>query len=158
MRSPFVFTEDKTMKLFALVFVVLLCNISIANDTLDGELRKEFECMAHNLHHEARGESARGLRAIANVVLNRKKAPNFPDTICGVIHQKSQFSWVGKKYIDFSRIDTRIKKIAYEAVVNNSLHDNTGGALFFKTITSNSTWNYQKLIKTVIIGNHVFYK
>lgn len=146
-------------KIITPILLVFLSTFCMANDFHgDPLLKSEFECMAQNLYHEARGESIKGLIAVASVVLNRTQAPNFPDTICEVVYQKYQFSWVGKKHIDISKISNRIKKIAYDAVVNNSLVDNTNGALFFKTIISETTWNYNMLTKTKVIGNHVFYK
>lgn len=115
--------------------------------------------MAQNLHHEARGEPTSGITAVANVVINRTNSPLFPDSVCGVVHQKHQFSWVGRvKPKPITHIHPRIKFIAYETVVNNSVKDITNGALFFKTRTTKSNWNLRVLKKTRTIGNHDFYK
>ena len=35
--------------------------------------------------------------AVAQVVLNRVKSPDFPDTVCGVVKQSNQFSWYPSK-------------------------------------------------------------
>ena len=55
--------------------------------------RKEYNCMLWNLMHEARGEGTEGMQAVAAVVANRVLSSKYPNTICGVILQKNQFSW-----------------------------------------------------------------
>lgn len=45
-------------------------------------------CLAEALFYESRGESSRGNKLIAQVVINRTKSPQFPDTVCKVIKQK----------------------------------------------------------------------
>lgn len=45
-------------------------------------------CLAEALYYESRGESYRGNKLIAQVVVNRTKSPHFPDTVCKVIKQK----------------------------------------------------------------------
>ena len=53
----------------------------------------QLECMALNIYHEARGEEPLGQVAVAQVVMNRVQHDWFPDTICDVVYQGSQFSW-----------------------------------------------------------------
>lgn len=48
---------------------------------------EQWRCLAEALYFEARGESARGLFAVGEVILNRVDSARFPDTLCGVIHQ-----------------------------------------------------------------------
>lgn len=50
-------------------------------------------CMVANLFFEARGKGAIGMQTVADVTINRAKSPDFPDTICGVVFQRKQFSW-----------------------------------------------------------------
>jgi len=47
--------------------------------------------------HEARGEGSEGMQAVHQVVLNRVKSRKYPNTICGVVLQKNQFSWTRDK-------------------------------------------------------------
>src|SRR5687768_8008921 len=47
----------------------------------------ELECLAKTIYFEARGESEQGQRAVAAVVLNRVRSPDFPDSVCEVVHQ-----------------------------------------------------------------------
>jgi spore germination cell wall hydrolase CwlJ-like protein len=62
---------------------------------------KQVQCLAENIYYEARGQNGRGWLAVAEVTMNRVKRPGYPDTICGVVHQRTpvennvvcQFSW-----------------------------------------------------------------
>lgn len=56
--------------------------------------REEVACMALAIYFEARGESTRGQQAVGNVVLNRTKDARYPNTACGVLFQRGQFSFI----------------------------------------------------------------
>ena len=51
-------------------------------------------CLALALFHEARGEPIMGQLMVAKVIVNRVASDRFPDTICDVIMQHRQFSFV----------------------------------------------------------------
>ena len=53
----------------------------------------EEDCLAKNIYFEAGNQSVLGKEAVGIVVLNRVEHPNYPNGICEVIFQKSQFSW-----------------------------------------------------------------
>jgi len=50
-------------------------------------------CLAQALYYEARSEPLDGQLLVAEVVLNRVKHEDFPDTVCEVIYDADQFSW-----------------------------------------------------------------
>ena len=50
-------------------------------------------CLALNIYHEGRGESARGQAAIAAVTMNRVRSKFYPNSVCEVVWQRKQFSW-----------------------------------------------------------------
>jgi spore germination cell wall hydrolase CwlJ-like protein len=65
------------------------------DEELDSEAkarRQQVSCLALGVYYESRGESIRGQRAVASVIMNRTRSGKFPDTPCGVILQKGQFS------------------------------------------------------------------
>lgn len=77
----------------------------------DIELTKEeTELLARMLWVEARGETFEGQQAIAEVVLNRMAASNFPDTLNGVIYAEGQF-----RSVDFLE-DAKPTQTQYEAI------------------------------------------
>lgn len=81
----------------------------LATFNFEEEHQKNVNCLALNVYHEARNESLAGQIAVAQVVMNRVKHHNYPNTVCGVIHEgptytnangnivprrhKCQFSW-----------------------------------------------------------------
>ena len=54
----------------------------------------EEDCLANAVYFEARGESIEGQLAVAEVVMNRASSGRYPPTLCGVVVQRSQFSFV----------------------------------------------------------------
>ena len=128
--------------LLSFVFVLCIANAN-AGDT---------KCLATAIYHEANAESVKGQIAVANVIMNRVKSKDFPNSVCGVISQKGQFSWYNKtkhKYND--------KTVAVaEKVLAKRVNDVTNGALFFHS-GKNPYWT-KKMKMTKQIGNHKFYK
>jgi spore germination cell wall hydrolase CwlJ-like protein len=53
-------------------------------------LTHDVDCLAAAVYYEARGESAAGQAAVAQVVLNRARKAGFPKSVCGVIYQGAQ--------------------------------------------------------------------
>ena len=60
----------------------------------------ERELSARVVDLEARGEPAEGQQAVAEVILNRVAAENFPDRIADVIHQENPQQFTTAPYID----------------------------------------------------------
>lgn len=54
----------------------------------------ESICSVCNCYHEARGESAEGQVLVQRVVYTREMVHNYPNSVCGVIRQPYQFSWL----------------------------------------------------------------
>src|ERR671916_33370 len=63
---------------------------SMATETADAEQ----DCLASAIYFEARGEPIKGQLAVAEVVLNRVASKKYPDSICAVVKQPWQFSFV----------------------------------------------------------------
>lgn len=124
-------------------FVVIL---SIQNATA-----KDVKCLATAIFHEANAESVKGQIAVANVIMNRVESKDFPNSVCGVISQKSQFSWYNKTKHKYTN-----ETLAIARKMLNNRQDNTNGALFFHS-GKNPYWT-RKMKMTKQIGNHKFYK
>ncbi|MGE3396386.1 MAG: cell wall hydrolase [Sphingomonas sp.] len=56
-------------------------------------------CLASAIYFEARGEPLEGQLAVAEVVLNRARSGRYPRTICEVVRQPAQFSFVRRGVI-----------------------------------------------------------
>ena len=117
----------------------------------------QIECLAENIYHEARGESIKGQKAVANVTINRMKSKKFPNDICGVVFQKKQFSWTnsGKKKIDNHDEYEKIKKLATQ--IYESKESIVGNAMYYHTDKVRLVWT-KNLKKVANIGSHIFYE
>lgn len=123
--------------------------------------KSDVNCLAMCLYQEARGEPETGKYWVGHVVLNRVKNKQFPNTVHGVVFQKSQFSWtIGNS--NFTVKETaaweKCVDIARELLsqhTNNTRQDPTGGALYFLSGGIRPSWS-RKLRVTGTIGGHRF--
>ncbi|UQZ35070.1 cell wall hydrolase [Paenibacillus sp. PK3_47] len=106
---------------------------------------------------EAEGEPYQGKVAVANVVLNRLRSANFPDTIYEVIYQKSQFSPVANGRL--KRVTPNEDSIKAVNAALSGIKEVTDDTYFFlslKLAQDLTVHHSRTLAKT--IGNHTFYK
>ncbi|WP_405107662.1 cell wall hydrolase [Paenibacillus sp. FSL K6-1217] len=106
---------------------------------------------------EAEGEPYKGKVAVANVVLNRLRSANFPDTIREVIYQKRQFSPVANGRL--KRVKPNADSIKAVNAALMGVKEVTDDTYFFLSLTlaQDLTVHHSRtLAKT--IGNHTFYK
>lgn len=109
--------------------------------------------LAKIIHAEARGESYEGKVAVGNVVINRVKASNFPNTIKGVIFQKGQFQPVRNGSV-YNQPGEESIRAANESITRNIVGDSI---YFYEPATATDTW-IRTRTKVVDIGNHRFAK
>ena len=120
---------------------------------MDSELR----CLAGAVYFESRGESLVGQLAVAHVVLNRAQSGRFPTSLCGVVHQKSQFSFVRGGRMPAVRKGAQwdnavaIAQIARDGTWKN----HAPGALFFHARYVSPGWRKTRIAQ---IDNHIFYR
>ena len=116
----------------------------------------DVQLLARAINGEARGEPYEGQVAVGAVILNRVKAPNFPNTISGVIYQPGAFTAVSDGQINVALEDeSTVVKAARDALNG---WDPTGGAIYyFNPDTATNKWIWSRPhIKT--IGKHRFCK
>jgi hypothetical protein len=123
-----------------------------------GELTAEERCLAGAVYFESKGESLDGQLAVARVVMARAKSGRFPSTLCGVVYQPSQFSFV--RGGQMPRIDTGSRHwhnaVAISQIaLDNSWKSPVEGALFFHARYVSPGWRLKRLGS---IDNHVFYR
>lgn len=78
------------------LFSLLQTSTSQAEDISCNSRQNPYICLLCNCYFETRGEPQEGKIAVAKTVLSRKENPDYPDTVCGVVFQPSQFSWTKK--------------------------------------------------------------
>ena len=129
---------------------------------------RELACLARNVYFEARGEPAAGQYAVAEVTMNRKGAERFPDTVCGVVHEKNwdpirgrfvgAFSWTEFDVLpEPSGAEwARAQRVAEEVYFRRA-PPRLQGATHFHATYITPAWAKEK--KPVArIGRHVFYR
>lgn len=117
--------------------------------------QKDIHLMAQIVYAESNCEPFEGKVAVASVILNRLKYPEFPKTVEGVVKQRGAFSCVVN-----GNINVVPDEVCYKAVFQALKgEDPTEKAVFFynpKIATSQWMKNINKKnVKT--IGNHVFF-
>ncbi len=125
----------------------------------------EENCLARAVYFEARSESDMGQLAVAKVILNRVKSPNFPKSICGVVYQGSgtrnscQFSFAcDGQADDVNQVGAwaHAKSIAQRAINNDPAVSMMGSATNYHADYVKPRWakTMRRLAK---IGHHIFY-
>ena len=133
--------------------------IFIALTTVQKAAAADINCLAMNVYHEARGESVEGQAAVAWVTMNRVHHDYFPNDVCDVVWQPSQFSWTNDGKSDATN-NAEAWHQAYAVardVYYNRVEDPTDGALFYHATRVNPSWNRQ-MHRVATIENHVFYQ
>jgi spore germination cell wall hydrolase CwlJ-like protein len=129
---------------------------------------KELRCLAENVYFEARGEPLEGQYAVAEVTLNRTRAPNFPHTVCGVVHETRWDPGRGRWVADFSWTELGLaspedgpawrQAMAVAAAEYDDLREPfVPDALFYHSTSVHPPWaRARKVVAT--IGNQIFYR
>lgn len=119
---------------------------------------RELECLAGAIYFEAKSESLAGQLAVGHVIANRASSGRFPASYCGVVYQRSQFSFVrghSMPYISRASQDWQ-DAVAIAKIVDQQLQPSpVGKALFFHARRVSPGW---KLTRVATLGNHVFYR
>jgi spore germination cell wall hydrolase CwlJ-like protein len=119
---------------------------------------EQFECLARAVYFESRGEPLEGQLAVAEVILNRVASGRFRGTICDVVKQPSQFSFVRRGVIPDVPRESAVwrRSVAIAHIALQNLADVTGDdSLFFHATYVNPGWGRPRIAR---IGNHIFYR
>lgn len=117
---------------------------------------RELDCMTKVILYEAGAESRAGQVAVAQVVMNRVESPRFPDSVCGVIYQRGQFSSIRSFRHAKNARWQRAERIA-RAVMSGDEKAVVGRALYFHATRVRPAY-VRKHVRVATIGNHVFYR
>ena len=123
--------------------------------------QKELRCLATNIYHEARGEGRIGMVAVAWTTINRRDSPHFPNTICGVVYQPSQFAWIKEGHTSINEISAYNRSMDAARFVyynHDGINDYTGGSLYFLSAMNNPPSWSRKFATTFVYRGHTFYK
>jgi spore germination cell wall hydrolase CwlJ-like protein len=125
----------------------------------------EENCLARAIYFEARSESQLGQLAVAKVILNRTRDPDYPKTICGVVYQGSnrrnscQFSFACDGLPDDVKQPgawVNAKQVAQKAMNGSKSMQSMSTATNYHADYVKPKWasSMKRLVK---IGRHIFY-
>lgn len=129
-------------------------------------VKKDLDCLAINIYREAGHESFEGKVGVAQVTLNRVADSKFPNTVCGVVYEKTavyskvicQFSW----YCDANHRNRKINEDAYadsyavakKVYLEGFRLDGLTNALYYHADYVRPNWKLERIAQ---IGAHIFY-
>lgn len=106
--------------------------------------------LANIIYCEAGGESYEGQLAVGAVIINRVLSSVFPDSVVGVVYQKSQFSPVASGRLELALASNKATESCYRAADQAMAGmSNVGNCVFFRTPVEGLTG--------ISIGGHIFY-
>jgi len=126
---------------------------------------RSVDCLTAAVYYEAGLESDDGQRAVAQVVLNRVRHPQYPKTVCGVVFQGHtrttgcQFTFTcdgSLRRTPAAHLWARSRKVAEEALAGY-VHRTVGWATHYHANYVFPYWA-PTLAKVAQIGAHIFYR
>ena len=132
----------------------------VAQTETDHALTGDLKCLAQAIYFESRGEPLAGQLAVARVIINRAESASFPDSYCGVVRQRSQFSFVrGGRIPEPNRSSVawqRAKAIA-QIAESDMWDSDADDALYFHATHVRPRWARSKVARATI-DSHIFYR
>ncbi|MHA6299876.1 cell wall hydrolase [Devosia sp. CAU 1758] len=130
----------------------------------------ERECLAQAIYHEARGETATGQMAVANIIVNRARSSKFPGSLCGVIYQNAdkgryrcQFTFACDGRDDtpgerraWARSQDLAKQVYAEFALGEDIGVLPGSALYYHTTAVRPSWS-NTFSRVATVDSHIFY-
>ncbi len=112
-------------------------------------------CLSLAIYHEARGEPTAGQFAVGIVVMNRVASPKFPNDICSVLRQPSQFTYVGDNLSDLP-LDPKAWRtaqyIAHQTITYRDKLPTLQNALYFMRAST-----FPPYARVTKLGRHNFF-
>ncbi len=127
---------------------------------------KEMRCLAEAIYFEARSEPEDGQAAVAQVILNRVRHGNYPDSVCGVVYQNRHrylacqftFACEGRTLRITEPASWRIAvQIATDVVSGKIYLSDVGASTHYHADYVRPYWA-RRLKRMDTIGRHTFYK
>ncbi len=127
---------------------------------------RALNCLTSAIYYEAGNEPEDGQRAVAQVVLNRVRSHNWPDSVCGVVYEGAdrpglpcQFSFGCDGAMTRMPVAARwaqARRIAQEALAGR-VYAPVGLATYYHTLAVRPPWS-ATMKPVAVIGAHIFYR
>ena len=122
-------------------------------------LKSALVCLALNVYHEARDQPLAGQIAVAQVVVNRVLHEDYPSSVCSVVKQKNQFSWLWDDIDDkpYEKEAWKFSQRVAKSVLDGRTTEIVEGATHYHATSVKPGWA-RKFHKVVQIDKHIFYR
>lgn len=159
------------MKNKILLFVAALCialysSAAVAKGCNPNDPNDELKALALNMYFEARGDGKTteqrlyAMQMVGEVTLNRVESVNYPDSVCEVVYQKSQFSWTRKRdKTPHEKGSWILALVLAHQLLNGKAEYIDNGATHFvnpKGVSTMPSWT-RRFDEVARVGKHVFY-
>ena len=146
------------------IFAFLIFSIPVNAGSESRVVRQEISCLSRAIYWEARGESERGMRAVAHVVMNRLEDGRWGKNVCAVVlHRRGgrcQFSWACTQARNVTPSNspqwTMAQRMARSVYYEQP--DITNGALYFHARYVRPVWRSAMIEVAEDFGQHRFYR
>ena len=127
--------------------------------------RRAIRCLTQAIYYEAALEPTEGQEAVAQVILNRVRDPNYANSVCGVVYEGAervtgcQFSFTCDGSLAQGPVSwawTRAARVA-ERALGGHVADRVGTATHYHANYVHPWWA-PTLNKLTQIGAHIFYR
>jgi len=131
----------------------------------EADRKRALRCLTQAVYYEAALEPTAGQEGVAQVVLNRVRDPNYPDTVCGVVYQGAerttgcQFSFTCDGALSRAPIPwawSRAARVAERALAGH-VAAHVGTATHYHADYVHPWWS-PTLAKITQVGAHIFYR
>jgi spore germination cell wall hydrolase CwlJ-like protein len=118
---------------------------------------EDDKCLATTVYYESKGEPLDGQLAVAQTILNRAASGRFADSVCGVVRQPGQFSFLhGSDMPSVPHNDSWARAVAIARIARDGLWKQIApAALYFHARRVSPGWSK---VKIAAVGNHVFFR
>jgi cell wall hydrolase len=130
----------------------------VASQDEAADLSRDMNCLAGAIYFEAKGEPLEGQYAVGRVIIARAESKRFPSTYCGVVYQRSQFSFVRGGTMPRINKDSRSwhRAVAVAQLARADSWDSpVEGAISFHAARVSPRWHLTRMAR---LGNHIFYR
>ena len=79
-------------KMISIILSIIALTVMAPGHAKEVGKQSDLECLAKNIYYEAASESTEGKVAVGLVTINRSNSGQFPQTICGVVNQRTDYA------------------------------------------------------------------
>ena len=138
--------------------------VSAQVETARAQHARDKLCLAQAVYYEARGESLSGQQAVAQVILNRVRDPQYPKSVCQVVYEGAsrrtgcQFSFACDNSMSKAIAEDAWKRAQQVAghALSGFVFRAVGFATHYHTRSVAPSWS-RRMQRLAEIGAHVFY-